>query len=79
VRAAGSEAAMSVKTRTVKLHKGSDIFIVNYDVGYEPQAIDCIVAMVKNQSLKFDWFDAAIMSNQIGQNLAKEISKMVPA
>jgi hypothetical protein len=34
--------------------------------------------MVHRRELSFDWFDAAVLSHQLGQHLAKELKTLLP-
>ena len=54
----------------ISLVKGEQQFILRYEVGSEPLAIEVLVQMVNNPELKFDWFDAAVFSHRISQNLS---------
>jgi hypothetical protein len=47
-------------------------------VGNESQVLDALVEMVRSRDVPFDWFDAAVMSHQLGQHLAKELKAYLP-
>lgn len=64
--------------KTLSLNKGAEIYIVQYEDGKESAALDEIVAMTKNPELSFDWFDAAVLSHQLGNHLAKELKGFTP-
>jgi hypothetical protein len=40
--------------------------------------LDSLVSMVHRRELPFDWFDAAVLSHQLGQHLAKELMTYLP-
>jgi hypothetical protein len=40
--------------------------------------LDALVEMVHRRELSFDWFDAAVLSHQLGQHLAKELKAFMP-
>ena len=71
---AGSVAA----TKTISLVKGSQHFCFRYEVGQEGKVLDALVDMVNRRELPFDWFDAAVLSHQLGQHLAKELKSFLP-
>ena len=71
---AGSVAA----TKTISLVKGSQHFCFRYEVGQEGKVLDALVDMVNRRELPFDWFDAAVLSHQLGQHLAKELKAFLP-
>ena len=65
-------------TKTLSLVKGEHHFCFRYDVGQETKVLDAMVEMVKQRELGFDWFDAAVLSHQLGQHLAKELRTYLP-
>ncbi len=62
----------------LSLTHGLHRFVVTYEVGEESHVLDAIVAMVHNPATPLDWFDAAILSHQLGKHLAKELKAKVP-
>jgi hypothetical protein len=64
--------------RTLSLVKGRHHFCFRYEVGQEKKVLESMVNMVQEEELCFDWFDAAVMSHQIGQHLAKELQSLLP-
>ena len=73
--------AMTTKSPTVKtlsLVKGKEHFCFRYEVGQESKVLDALVDMVNRRELAFDWFDAAVISHQLGQHLAKELKAFLP-
>ena len=64
--------------KTLSLVKGPQQFCFRYEVGDECKVLDALVDMVKKREMGFDWFDAAIMSHQLGQHLAKELKAYLP-
>jgi len=65
-------------TKTLSLLKGQQHFCFRYEPGDEAQVLDALIAMVKRRELRFDWFDAAVLSHQLGQHLAKELKPFLP-
>jgi len=77
--ASNSPAAPEPKeTKTLSLVKGQQRFCFRYTTGDEPQVLDALVDMVNRRELAFDWFDAAVLSHQLGQHLAKELKGFLP-
>ena len=64
--------------RTLTLHKGKDHLCFRYEAGHESKVLDALVEMVHRRDLAFDWFDAAVLSHQLGQHLAKELRDFLP-
>lgn len=65
-------------SRTLSLVKGQHRFCFQYEIGQEPGVLDALVEMVHRRELPFDWFDAAVLSHQLGQHLAKELMAYLP-
>jgi hypothetical protein len=66
------------KVKTLSLMKGEQQFCFRYEVGQEAVVLDAMVDMVHRRELSFDWFDAAVLSHQLGQHLAKELKAFLP-
>jgi hypothetical protein len=64
--------------RTLSLMKGKEHFCFRYEVGQETKVLDALIEMVNRRDMAFDWFDAAILSHQLGQHLAKELKTFLP-
>ena len=66
------------ETRTLSLVKGKHKFCFRYEAGAEATVLDALVEMVNRREPSFDWFDAAVLSHQLGQHLAKELTSYLP-
>ena len=64
--------------KTLSLMKGQQHFCFRYEVGQESKVLDAMIDMVHRRELSFDWFDAAVLSHQLGQHLAKELKAFLP-
>ena len=64
--------------KTLTLAKGRHQFHFRYEAGQEAQVLNSLVELVHRRDLPFDWFDAAILSHQLGQHLAKELKAYLP-
>ena len=69
---------MTATTKTLSLAKGDHHFCFTYEAGDESTILESLVAMVHRRDLPFDWFDAAVLSHQLGQHLAKELKALLP-
>lgn len=74
----GDGFTMPNATKTLSLSKGKHHFCFSYEVGQESALLDTLVEMVHRRDLPFDWFDAAVLSHQLGQHLAKELKTLLP-
>ena len=77
-----NESAPSISeakaTKTLSLMKGKEQFCFRYELGEESRVLDAMVDLVNRRELAFDWFDAAVLSHQLGQHLAKELKSFLP-
>ncbi len=64
--------------KTLSLVKGNQQFCFRYEVGAESAVLKSLIEMVERRDLAFDWFDAAVLSHQLGQHLAKELKGYLP-
>ena len=64
--------------KTLSLVKGRHHFCFRYEVGQETSVLNSLVELVHRRDIPFDWFDAAILSHQLGQHLAKELQALLP-
>lgn len=67
---------MAVKT--LSLVKGKDQYHFRYEEGEEAGVLQSLVDMVNRRDVAFDWFDAAVLSHQLGQHLSKELTAYMP-
>ena len=74
----GGGAGSRADVKTLSLVKGREHFCFRYEVGQEAKVLDALVDMVHRRELGFDWFDAAVLSHQLGQHLAKELKTYLP-
>ncbi len=72
----GTKGSAAVKT--LSLVKGHQQYCFRYQVGEEGQVLDALVDLVNRREGSFDWFDAAVLSHQLGQHLAKELKAYLP-
>lgn len=66
------------QVKTLSLIKGQERFCFRYEVGQEVKVLDALIDLVNRRDVEFDWFDAAVLSHQLGQHLAKELKTFLP-
>jgi hypothetical protein len=71
-------AQANQQLKTLSLVKGNQQFCFRYEVGEEAKVLESLIEMVNRRELPFDWFDAAVLSHQLGQHLAKELKGYLP-
>ena len=62
--------------RQLSLVKGEERFVFRYEAGHEPEVIDAFASLAGNESSCFDWFDAAVLSYQMGRRLETELDQI---
>ncbi|MCP4589954.1 MAG: hypothetical protein GY842_04365 [bacterium] len=63
--------------RQLSLVKGSDRYVFRYEAGREAEVIDSFSQMANSGTCRFDWFDAAVLSYQMGRRLEMELDQIV--
>lgn len=71
---AGKDAMKQI--RQLSLVKGTERFIFRYPSGHEAEVIDRFATLASDRSTAFDWFDAAVLSYQMGRRLEKDLEKI---
>ena len=71
-------AATADTMKTLSLVKGNQHFCFRYEVGQESKVLESLIEMVNRRDMAFDWFDAAVLSHQLGQHLSKELKAYLP-
>jgi hypothetical protein len=64
--------------QTISLIKGKHTYCFRYAAGEEKTVLDALTALVKRRDVSFDWFDAAVLSHQLGEHLSKELQSFLP-
>ena len=59
--------------RQLSLVKGHQKFVFRYQAGRESDIISAFADMAANTEQEFDWFDAAVLSYQMGRRLEMDL------
>ena len=62
--------------RQLSLVKGEERFVFRYQQGQEPRVVDAFAEMAADRESSFDWFDAAVLSYQMGRRLETELDQI---
>jgi hypothetical protein len=62
--------------RQLSLVKGAERFVFRYSVGDEARVIDAFATTASDRNSGFDWFDAAVLSYQMGRRLETELDEV---
>lgn len=67
---------MDDRMRQLSLIKGSERFVFRYQPGREADVIDAFSDLAADASSSFEWFDAAVLSYQMGRRLEMELDRI---
>ena len=62
--------------RQLSLVKGEERFVFRYPPGQEAEVIDAFASLAADRKSEFDWFDAAVLSYQMGRRLETELDQI---
>ncbi len=62
--------------RQLCLVKGDERFVFRYQPGQEAEVIDAFAELAADEQRAFDWFDAAVLSFQMGRRLETELDQI---
>ncbi len=66
-----------MEMRQISLVKGSHRFVFRYTSGSEPQIIDSFIELADDVNNDFDWFDAAVLSYQMGKKMEHQLDEAI--
>lgn len=59
--------------RQLSLVKGEERYVFRYQHGQEPGVVDSFAELAADRESNFDWFDAAVLSYQMGRRIETEL------
>jgi len=62
--------------RQLSLIKGKHRYVFRYRAGCEEELVDALAGMANDPACDFDWFDAAVLSYQMGRRIDKELEHL---
>jgi len=65
---------MSAAQRCLSMAKGRHRFVFRYVEGTEADLLASFVELANDPDSEFDWFDAAVLAYEMGQQLSRELS-----
>jgi len=65
-----------IPLRQLSLVKGDERFIFRYPSGQEAEVVDAFAELAADTNSSFDWFDAAVLSYQMGRRLETELDQV---
>lgn len=67
---------MNQIVRQLSLVKGSQRYLFRYQPGNEADVIGAFASLAADGKSDFDWFDAAVLSYQMGRRIELEIDEL---
>jgi hypothetical protein len=67
---------MNSAQRCLSMIKGEHRYVFRYADGCESELLASLVTLANDPDSEFDWFDAAVLSYQMGQQLAREFDSV---
>ena len=67
---------MKPAQRCLSMVKGEHRYVFRYVEGCEAELLSAFVASANDPDSEFDWFDAAVLSYQMGQQLSRELDSV---
>ncbi|NLX23463.1 MAG: hypothetical protein GXY55_17570 [Phycisphaerae bacterium] len=61
--------------RQLSLVKGNHRYMFRYQAGREADIINAFASMASDTEQEFDWFDAAVLSYQMGRRLELDLEE----
>jgi len=61
--------------KQISLEKGEDRYIFRYNPGKESDVVDIFAEYATDPKRSFDWFDAAVLSYQMGRKIMEDSEK----
>ena len=62
--------------RQISLVKGAHRYVFRYTPGSEAEVITSFAALADDTDSEFDWFDAAVLSYQMGKQLDQDLERV---
>ena len=67
---------MNESLRQLSLVKGKHRYLFRYRPGNEADVINAFASLASDGNSEFDWFDAAVLSYQMGRRLELELDEL---
>ena len=70
-------AAPEDRTRQLVFTKHGQSYIFRYAPGQESRVLESLAAMARDKDSGVDWFDAAVLSHQLGRHISKDLDQLL--
>ena len=65
-----------VSERQLVLVKQGHRYIFRFSPGQESKVLEGLLEMVRDPSNQLDWFDAAVLTHQMGQDMSRQLERL---
>ncbi len=65
------------ETRQLVLVKDGQRYVFRYAAGEENVVLERLIELVRDDSSDLDWFDAAVLSHQMGQRMSRKLETLL--
>ena len=69
--------SMTTETRQLTLVKKGHFYLFRYGSGQEATLIQTLIEKAEDPKCPLDWFDAAVLSHQMGHRMAGQMQKLL--
>ncbi len=69
---------MNTGMRCLTMVKGRHRYVFRYAEGTESHLLASLVSLANDPDSELDWFDAAVLSYEMGQQLSREFEVLAP-
>jgi len=73
-----AESESTQQTCQLVLVKKDQRWVFRYAPGDEGAALHALAETARNPTTDFDWFDAAVLSHQMGDHMHQQLKNMMP-
>jgi hypothetical protein len=65
------------RTRQLVFNKHGQSFIFRFAPGEESRVLESLAAMARDKDSGVDWFDAAVLSHQLGRQISADLDQLL--
>jgi hypothetical protein len=64
-------------TRQITFTKHGQCYVFRYTPGEEAGILESLAAMARDKDSGVDWFDAAVLSHQLGRHISQDLDQLL--
>jgi len=70
-------SALEDAQKQLVLVKNGQRYVFRYTLGDEAELLESLIEMARDPSSELTWFDAAVLSHQMGRRLSQKLDKII--